>query len=101
MPELTPADAAAARRRVRVVVTGDVQGVGFRWSARREAEERGVAGWVRNRPDGRVEAVFEGIPDAVDAMVSWCRTGPRWATVSDVDVVDEAPEGASGFDIER
>ena len=100
MPELTPPPASAARR-VRVVVSGDVQGVGFRWSVREEAESQGVAGWVRNRPDGRVEAVFEGPPSAVDAMVSWCRTGPRWATVQDVTVAEEAPEGDDRFQIVR
>ncbi|HXY72783.1 MAG TPA: acylphosphatase [Actinomycetota bacterium] len=100
MPELTPPSAADARR-VRVLVSGDVQGVGFRWSARAEAVERGLAGWVRNRPDGRVEAVFEGPPEEVDAMVSWCRIGPRWATVQEVSVVEEAPGGESGFQIVR
>lgn len=96
MPELTP-----QAKRVRVLVSGDVQGVGFRWSARDEASARGVAGWVRNRPDGRVEAVFEGSPEAVDAMVAWCRSGPRWATVSEVDVVEESPQGDTDFQIVR
>jgi len=96
VPELTP-----AAKRVRVVVSGDVQGVGFRWSARDEAAGRGVAGWVRNRPDGRVEAVFGGSPDAVDAMVAWCRNGPRWATVSGVHVVEEEPQGDTDFQIVR
>jgi len=96
VPELTP-----QAKRVRVLVSGDVQGVGFRWSARDEASARGVAGWVRNRPDGRVEAVFEGSPEAVDAMVAWCRSGPRWATVSEVDVVEESPQGDTDFQIVR
>jgi acylphosphatase len=96
VPELTP-DA----KRVRVVVAGDVQGVGYRWSTREHAGALGLAGWVRNRPDGRVEAVFEGPAADVDAMVAWCRKGPRWSTVSDLDVVDELPEGESGFRIVR
>jgi acylphosphatase len=100
VPELTP-PAPAAARRVRVVVSGDVQGVGFRWSAREEAQARGVAGWVRNRPDGRVEAVFEGPREAVQALVEWCRTGPRWSTVQDVTVTEEAPEGDDRFQIVR
>jgi acylphosphatase len=88
-------------KRVRVVVSGDVQGVGFRWSTREEAAGRGLRGWVRNLADGRVEAVFEGPPVDVDAMVAWCRTGPRWATVSRVEVVEEEPAGETGFRIAR
>jgi acylphosphatase len=84
-------------RRVRVV--GDVQGVFFRDSTRSEAGSRGVAGWVRNNPDGSVEAVFEGEPDAVDAMIYFARSGPRSADVRDVEVSDEEPEGLSGFEV--
>lgn len=65
----------------------------FRDSCRREAERLGVRGWVRNLPDGRVEAVFEGEPDAVDAMVAWCHRGPPRARVSSVEVLEEVPEG--------
>lgn len=83
--------------RRRVVVHGSVQGVGFRVSVTRRAEERGVAGWVRNRPDGAVEAVFEGEPEAVEALVRFCREGPRGASVVHVEVSDERPEGLSGF----
>ena len=89
------------RKRVRVLVSGDVQGVGFRWWARDTANGLGVDGWVRNRSDGRVEAVFEGAPEAVDQAVSWCGAGPRWATVSGVEVLDEPPEGMTGFTIVR
>jgi acylphosphatase len=85
--------------RRRVVVHGNVQGVFFRDSCRREASSRGVAGWVTNRPDGAVEAVFEGEPDAVSAMVEWCSQGPRSADVDSVDDTSEEPEGLSGFDI--
>ena len=85
--------------RRRVVVRGYVQGVFFRDSCRREASSRGVAGWVSNRHDGAVEAVFEGDPDAVAAMVDWCSRGPRGADVESVDETTEEPEGITGFDI--
>jgi len=88
-------------KRVRVLVSGDVQGVGFRWSTRDEAAGRGLNGWVRNLADGRVEAVFEGPPGNVDEMVAWCRRGPRWATVSRVEAVEEEPTGETGFAIAR
>jgi acylphosphatase len=85
--------------RKRVVVHGQVQGVFFRDTTRREARSRGVAGWVRNTPDGTVEAVFEGEPEAVEWMVDFCRRGPRGAEVRRVDVSGEEPEGLSGFDV--
>jgi acylphosphatase len=85
--------------RRRVVVRGEVQGVFFRDSARREAERRGVAGWVTNRDDGAVEAVFEGEPDAVEAIVGWCQSGPSRAEVRDVEVSAEEPEGLDDFRI--
>jgi acylphosphatase len=88
---------SAARKRV--VVHGDVQGVFFRDTTRRMASSRGVAGWVTNRPDGKVEAVFEGEADAVDSMVSFCREGPRGAEVERVDVTDEEPEDLTGFEV--
>jgi acylphosphatase len=87
----------AVRRRV--VVHGNVQGVFFRDSCRRAAESRGVAGWVTNRPDGAVEAAFEGDPAAVEAMVGWCSRGPRGADVASVDESSEKPEGLSRFEI--
>jgi acylphosphatase len=83
--------------RRRVVVRGFVQGVFFRDSTRRLAQQHGVAGWVANRPDGGVEAVFEGDEDAVERLVAFARTGPRGAQVQSVDVSEEAPEGLSGF----
>ena len=85
----------AVRRRV--VVHGDVQGVFFRDSTRTEASRRGVAGWVTNRPDGAVEAVFEGEPEAVEALVAFCRDGPSRARVEDVEEHTEEPEGLDGF----
>lgn len=92
--------AAGPARRTRVVLSGRVQGVGFRWYCRDRADERGIAGWVRNLPDGRVEAVFEGAGEDVDSLVAWCRTGPPLARVRDVERTDEAPVGESGFRIE-
>ena len=85
--------------RRRVVVRGNVQGVFFRDSCRSEASSRGVAGWVTNRSDGAVEAVFEGEPDAVAAMVGWCSRGPRGADVESVDESAEEPEGLAGFQV--
>jgi acylphosphatase len=85
--------------RKRIVVRGRVQGVFFRDTMRRMAESRGVAGWVSNREDGAVEAALEGEPDAVDAIVSFAREGPRGAAVEDVEVSDEEPEGLSGFQV--
>lgn len=82
--------------RARVVIRGLVQGVFFRQTAAERARTRGLRGWVRNRSDGRVEAVFEGDPDAVSSMVEWCRTGPRHARVDGIEVEwgepGEAPE---------
>ena len=78
---------------------GDVQGVFFRDSTQREAESRGVNGWVTNRDDGAVEAFFEGSPAAVDALVSFARGGPDAASVEDVEVSDADPEGRSGFSV--
>ena len=82
-----------------MVVEGRVQGVFFRESTRRAAVSRGVDGWVRNRADGAVEAVFEGSRDAVDAMVAFAERGPRGARVSRVSRFDEAPEGLRGFEV--
>ena len=85
---------------VEVTVTGQVQGVFFRAETRREADRLGVAGWVRNEPDGSVAAHFEGEPDAVDAMVDWCRQGPSRARVERVDVHEAKASGARGFDVD-
>jgi acylphosphatase len=83
--------------RRRVIVRGRVQGVFFRDSTRRRAQSRGVAGWVSNRPDGAVEAVFEGEPDAVESMLRFVREGPGRADVDEVEVIDEQPDGLRGF----
>ena len=82
-----------------VVVHGRVQGVFFRDSTREQAESEGVAGWVANRGDGAVEAVFEGSSAAVEGMVEFCRSGPSSADVDDVEVSDEEPEGLEGFQV--
>ncbi len=81
------------------MVRGRVQGVSFRDATARRARSLGVAGEVRNRGDGSVEAVFEGPAEAVEAMLRFCRSGPRLAQVEAVDVEEEAPRGASGFAI--
>jgi acylphosphatase len=98
---LTPTTGAPRTVRCRVVVHGLVQGVWFRESCRRMASELGVTGWVRNRLDGTVEALFQGAEPAVARAVSWCRTGPPRADVTDIDVTEE-PAGddldvAAGF----
>lgn len=85
--------------RTRVLVSGRVQGVYFRETCRRVATEYGVAGWVRNLADGRVEAVFEGPETAVRQLVEWARHGPEWARVADVAVRAERPEGLMTFEI--
>jgi acylphosphatase len=76
-----------------------VQGVSFRVLTRDRARSRGVAGWVRNRPDGAVEAVFEGAEEAVRSLVDWCRRGPSGAVVEAVEVEWEPPIGEQGFAI--
>jgi acylphosphatase len=87
--------------RVHVFVSGMVQGVFFRHETRRRAAAAGLAGWVRNIPDGRVEAVFEGPEDAVEEMVAWCRHGPEGADVAEVGVEREEPEGLEDFEVRR
>jgi len=89
------------RVRAHVFVSGRVQGVYYRASTRDAARDRGVDGWVRNLDDGRVEAIFEGAPDAVEGMVEWCHTGSPAADVDDVEVEYETPESESGFRVRR
>lgn len=81
----------------RVVVDGRVQGVGYRQACAENARRQRLSGFVRNRRDGRVEALFEGAPGAVAKMVDWCRRGPPMASVTEVRVTDEAPAGLRGF----
>ena len=92
----TPTPDAVRRR---VVVDGLVQGVGFRASCARRALDAGVAGWVRNLPDGRVEAVFEGPEAVVDGLVAWCREGPPFARVTRVTTDDETAVAEIGFTV--
>ena len=82
-----------------MIVSGDVQGVFFREGCRRQALAHGVAGWVRNRADGTVEAVFEGEPEAVEQVVAWARKGPPHATVADIEVHTEEPAAERGFTV--
>ncbi len=89
-----------AQRRVQVIISGRVQGVGFRASCQRQAVSLGLTGWVRNRWDGAVEALFEGDAAAVDAMVAWCWQGPAMADVANVEIASlpEAP-AERGFQV--
>jgi acylphosphatase len=89
------------RVRRRAVIYGRVQGVWFRGATEEQARSRGVDGWVRNRPDGSVEAVFEGPPDAVAALLAFVRRGPPAARVERVDELEEAPQGERGFAMRR
>lgn len=85
--------------RKRVLGSGRVQGVFYRDTCLRLATAAGVAGWVRNLPDGRVEAVFEGPAGRVDELVDWARQGPPEATVGGVEVREEVPAGLTGFTV--
>ena len=86
-------------RRVHVIVHGRVQGVAFRAATAHEAQRAGVAGWVRNRADGSVEASFEGERRAVEALLAFVRRGPRAARVDDVEVSEQTPAGEQRFEI--
>lgn len=83
----------------RVLVSGRVQGVFYRASCAEQARAADLAGWVRNLSDGRVEAWFEGDDDAVGRLVEWCRSGPPRAAVTDLQVEDVEPSGATSFDV--
>ncbi len=88
------------REQARVYVSGKVQGVFFRDATREKAEQLGLAGWVRNLPDGRVEALFDGPSETVREMVRWCEEGPSHAEVEDVDAEFEASGGdLEGFEV--
>jgi acylphosphatase len=97
MPNSSP----SSTQRVRVFISGRVQGVGFRYSTREAAIQRGVNGWVRNLSDGRVEAVLEGSQPDVESMIEWCHQGPPGAVVQEVNVSQESPEGLQHFEISR
>jgi acylphosphatase len=88
--------------RVHVFVSGKVQGVFFRSNTRDMAGKLGLSGWVKNLADGRVEAVFEGETEAVEKMLEWCRKGPEYAKVTDLEVVSEVYRGEfEGFSLRR
>ena len=84
-------------KRVHLFVSGQVQGVFYRAECARQARALGLAGFVRNLPDGRVEVALEGEAEAVARVLAWCRQGPSHAAVTDVDVTDEPPRGETGF----
>ncbi|MCP5058683.1 MAG: acylphosphatase [bacterium] len=90
---------AETQQRRRLHVRGRVQGVAFRAATRETAARIGANGWVRNRNDGSVEAVIEGSANQVEAMLAFCREGPRFARVDELDVLTEPPEGLQGFEI--
>jgi acylphosphatase len=90
---------ARGRSRALVVVKGFVHGVGFRYATLTRARSLQVDGWVRNREDGSVEAVFEGDRTRIESMVDWCRRGPGGSVVEDVSVEWEDPRGEAGFEI--
>jgi acylphosphatase len=86
--------------RARVTISGRVQGVFFRDSTREKAEDLGLAGWVKNAPDGRVEALFEGPSQSVREMLDWCEHGPSQASVKSVDAdFEEARGELEGFEV--
>ncbi|MBD1837651.1 acylphosphatase [Coleofasciculus sp. FACHB-64] len=93
--------ASTGQIRAHVIVSGTVQGVGFRFSTLDEAIQLGVSGWVQNLPDGRVEAVFEGSKADVEEVIQWCHKGPPAAVVKAVAVEYETPEGLRGFEMWR
>jgi acylphosphatase len=86
-------------RRVHVIVDGDVQGVGYRYTMQLVAREAGAAGWVRNRRDGTVEAEIEGTPGQVDELLAWMASGPPGARVSSAQVTEAEPAGGRGFEV--
>jgi len=88
---------AGSTVRRRVVAHGQVQGVFFRSTVKERAEAQGISGWTRNRADGSMEACFEGMPDAVEALVAYCAEGPEKARVTRLDVIEEDPQGIRGF----
>jgi len=96
---MTQSSAANEYIRDRVFISGRVQGVGYRFSTLNMAQQLGVTGWVRNLPDGRVEAVFEGAPEKVEAAIRWCHQGSAAAMVQAVAVEREQPEGIRDFTI--
>lgn len=89
----------ADHKRVHLLISGQVQGVGFRAATEQMAHNAGVRGWVRNRTDGRVEAVFEGTAPVVESMVRWCHQGPPTAQVEKVERWEEPVDGVRSFQV--
>ena len=98
-PPCPVTETVVADVRARLTVSGRVQGVFYRVSAAQQAERLGLTGWVRNLPDGRVEAVVQGAEEPVEAMIEWCREGPSHAEVTEVEVTVEDPIEEVGFSI--
>ena len=90
-----------SKTHVRAYISGRVQGVGYRFWTLCEAEALGIAGWVQNWPDGRVEAAFEGTSAQIEQMLQRCRRGPQGAKVENVTVENRAHQGLQGFEIRR
>lgn len=88
-------------KRIHAYISGRVQGVSYRSSTKAKAEELGVAGWVKNLPGGRVEAVFEGESEDVEKIIEWCKKGPPAAQVANVEISKEEPERLDGFNVIR
>lgn len=86
-------------RRVHVIISGRVQGVGFRYHTRQKAERLGLVGWVRDSADGTVEVEAEGVDDSLRELLAWLNKGPAGAHVRDVDVTDIDPTGGTDFDV--
>lgn len=86
--------------RIHVFVSGRVQRVGYRYHTIQEATRLNLAGWVKNLPDGRVEAVFEGEKAVVEQMIQWCHKGPEAASPTHVEVHSEPPQGLKGFELQ-
>ncbi|MBW4560832.1 MAG: acylphosphatase [Mojavia pulchra JT2-VF2] len=87
--------------RAHLIISGRVQGVGYRYATVDTASQLGLTGWVRNLPDSRVEAVFEGSREVVEEMIRWCHAGPPAAVVKNVEVEYEQPEGLQRFEVKR
>ncbi|MCT7950412.1 acylphosphatase [Ancylothrix sp. C2] len=87
--------------RTHLIISGKVQGVGYRYYTAQQAKQLGITGWVKNLPDGRVEAIFEGNKQAITDMINWCHQGPPAAEVTEVTINHEKPQGCNQFEINR
>jgi acylphosphatase len=87
--------------RTHLIISGKVQGVGYRYYTAQQAKKLGITGWVKNLPDGRVEAIFEGTQQTITEMINWCRQGPSAAQVTDITINHEKPQGHKKFEINQ